>query len=134
MTEKTWEILRNFYKDNFGINPDVVDLVASNDILLMSVSGSSNHSISVMLDVDESVIVDVLRTVLDFDGWGDDLLTNPYYTFSYLCNMGKTLFKDFRNEVVSTFGTTVKDADIQTMFRVCRTYDKISERLEREWV
>ncbi len=134
MNDTRWNIIREFYSKNFNIPEDLVDLVASNDIILMCVSGSSNSSISRILDIDEDSIKDILSTVLDFNGWEYDLQLNPYRVFNDLANKGKTLFQPFQEELISSFGPLLVDEDIKTMFRICRIYSKLELLLDREWV
>lgn len=136
MKESQWNEIKEFYKERFGINPEIVDLMASNDVLLMSVSGSSNKSISTLLDIDESYVKDILSTVLDFEGWDTDLSISPYLIYERLSNAtsksGYPLFREFTEEI-----SVIHDFDsvdsLKTMFRICRIYDKISELIDKEW-
>jgi len=133
MENPIWEKVRTFYSDNFGLSENLVDLMASSDILLMCVSGSSNDSISRLLNVDEESVTEVVKQVLEFDGWAIDLPLNPYSIFTVLANDGKVLFRPFRDEIVLVFGTLLSEDSIKTMFRICRIYDKIERKLERDW-
>lgn len=133
MNDTRWNLVREFYSKNFDIPEDLVDLVASNDIILMCVSGSGNSSISRILDVDEDSIRDVLSTVLDFEGWDTDLPLNPFVIFNDLVDHGKTLFQYFKHDVEYMCGTILSEDDIKTMFRICRIYSKIELLLDREW-
>lgn len=133
MNEERWNLIRDFYVSNFGVSPELVDLMASNDILLMCVSGSSNTSISKVLNIDEKSIKEIISLVLDFDGWTQDLDLNPYSIFNNIALMGRILFRDFKIEIMSVAPHT-KISEMEIMYRVCRVYDKISTKLDREWV
>jgi hypothetical protein len=137
MNKEKWDEIKQFYMDNFGISPDLVDLLADNDIITLCASGSSNDSISVSLDIDRSAIDTIILNVFDFTGWKYDLDVNPlniYNDLAFIKNKGGyPLYKDFR-DVVSKKDSTIKDIDIKTMFRLCKLYNSISTRLDREWV
>jgi hypothetical protein len=134
MNEKRWNAVRQFYVESFGINPDVVDLMASNEILLMCVSGASNRSISLTLNMDESDVQEIISTILDFSGWTVDLDVNPLKIYSSLgYKGGYRRFTAFYDEMTKLYFTVIDDKKIQTMFRTCRVYEQIAQRLDAEW-
>ena len=133
MNKERWEAVRQFYQEKFGIQPDTVDLFASNDILVLCTSGCSNKSISNTLDIDEESIQDVIELVFDFPGWEKDLDVNGYSIYSYIVNTGNGTFMDFKNEIVHLCPSMKADA-VKTLFLICEEYLKISTRLENEWV
>lgn len=133
MNEKQWQEIRDFYKDTFGIDEELVDYLSSIDILLMCASGSSNDVISETLDIDLSCVQRIVRSIYDFGGWEDDLPINPHKIHTYLCDMGKPLLRDFKKEVRTIFPSCT-DTQIADMFRSCRIYDKISLELDKYWI
>lgn len=135
--ENQWKTIKEFYYINFSIAPELVDLMASNDILIMCVSGASNNSISVILDVDMESVHEVVESVLGFDGWADDLLINPFSIYNLLLShsgkRGFEMFKEFESMVDDNPLSIVTDDDIKTMFRICKIYSEIESLLDIEW-
>ena len=123
--------------DSFGISPELVDLLADNDILVMCVSGSSNATISRNLDIEIESINTIILTILDFTGWKYDMGINPlsiYNDLAFVNNKGGyPLFKEF-DAVITKKDPSIGEKDRKTMFRVCKLYDSISSRLDKEWV
>jgi len=132
MNEKRWEVVRQFYMESFGIVPELVDLMASNEILLMCVSGSSNSSMSKILNIDEDSISEIILTIFDFSGWKEDLDINPLHVYeqdnSYISFVGAIAETRIGKE------TTITISDIDLMFRICEIYKSIEEKLEIGWV
>ena len=128
-------MVKKFYLDNFGIKPDLVELLADNDILTMCASGSSNKSISDMFDIEESDIEEVLLAIFSFAGWKDDLEINPLYIYNALETesfaSGLFLFNKFKVWIPAYLDYT--QDQIKTMFRLCKRYTSIANRIEREW-
>jgi hypothetical protein len=130
MNEERWNTVRQFYMESFGIAPELVDLMASNEILLMSVSGSSNQSISRILNIDIDSIKEIISTIFDFDGWSTDLEFSPLHVYesdnSYIAFVGA---------VVELFGQDkITIEEINTMHRNCEIYESIANKLDKEWV
>ena len=138
MKEEKWNEIKQFYLDSFGISPDLVDLLADNDILVMCASGSSNKSISAHLDIDIRSIKEIIQSVYSFPGWEEDIEFNPLQIFNELLDSGDYLFGDFKSSVtdqIDNFGLEpIRTGGLRIMFRVCKLYESISERLEKEWV
>jgi hypothetical protein len=107
MNEERWKVIRQFYMDTFGISPDLVDLLADKDILTMCVSGASNRSISTALDIEEEDVKKVIQAIFDFNGWEKDLSINPLIL----------------NDVLD-----------KGILEMIATYNKISERIDKEWI
>ena len=137
MKEEKWNEIKQFYMDSFGISPELVDLLADNDILVMCVSGSSNATISRNLDIEIESINTIILTILDFTGWKYDMSINPlsiYNDLAFIKNKGGyPLFKEF-DAVITKKDPSIGEKDRKTMFRVCKLYDSISSRLDKEWV
>ena len=137
MKEEKWNEIKQFYMNSFGISPELVDLLADNDILVMCVSGSSNATISRNLDIEIESINTIILTILDFTGWKYDMGINPlsiYNDLAFVKNKGGyPLFKEF-DAVITKKDPSIGEKDRKTMFRVCKLYDSISSRLDKEWV
>lgn len=133
MNEKKWNAVRQFYMDSFGISPELVDLMASNEVLLMCVSGSSNESISVILNIDMGDVREILDTILNFSGWETDLEYSPFKIYEedneYISFVGSIVEINFASK-----GNPELDIDeINTMYFNCKTYASIEERLSVGW-
>ena len=99
MDKDKWNEIKQFYVDSFGISPELVDLLADNDIITMCVSGSSNATISKNLDIEVESVNTVILTILDFTGWKYDMSINPLSIYNDLALIknkgGYPLFKEF---------------------------------------
>ena len=129
----SWEDVKRFYVKEFGVDPKLVDLVAMSDILLLSVSGSSNMSISRFLNVDQETVKEILSIVLEFSGWENDLDLNPYSIFINLLQNDQLTSANFVRETNSVNGLQKID-QVQQMFRVCSLYSDIERRIDQEWI
>jgi hypothetical protein len=134
MNEERWNAVRKFYMDNFNITPELVDLMASNDVLLMCVSGSSNSSISKILDIDEATVAEIIHTVFNFSGWGSDIELNPYNLYkddsSYISFVGSVVDLNLEFNLNPALGIE----QINTMYFNCLIYSEIEDKLDKEWV
>jgi hypothetical protein len=132
MNEERWNAVRQFYMESFGIAPELVDLMASNEVLLMCVSGSSTPAISRLLNIDEESVSEILTTIFDFPGWAYDLDYSPYNLYredpTYLSFVGA-----IREQMDVRHDFDVGIEEIDTMFSLCEIYARIEERLEMEW-
>lgn len=136
MNEQTWNEIKKFYKEVFGIDEELVELMACDNVLLMCASGSSNPSIAHTLELDIGSVNEIISRIFGFEGWQVDLPFNPYRLFNDLVTNGKALFADFKQAAVylmSLRGLVMTDSYIEIMFRICRVYSNIERDLEREW-
>lgn len=77
MEKIVWDEIKQFYRDKFDIEPEIVDLFCDFSVLLLCVSGSSNKSISEFLDIDIDEVENVNQKYFGFGGWIKDLPINP---------------------------------------------------------
>ena len=77
MVNEVWEDIKEFYNNEFGISPELVDVMSSLEILVMCVSGYSNATISKTLSISEREVSSVIRNYLRFDGFSTDLKYSP---------------------------------------------------------
>lgn len=129
---RTWEDVKSFYTETFKVSPELVDLVAISDVLLMSVSGSSNTSISKFLDLDTQVVEEILDTALGFKGWENDLEFNPYQIYAFLKNIDSVTEPNFKRECLAILG--LPNATVHLIFHLCKQYSDIEERIGEEWI
>jgi hypothetical protein len=86
---RRWSTIRKNLSKVLHISQDVLDFLSNYDIMLASVSGSSNEEVSKNLDIDES---DIRKTLLDnigifcnhWDGFKESSDINPYFVFKTL--------------------------------------------------
>jgi hypothetical protein len=128
-----WESVKRFYVEQFGVDPELVDMVAMGDVLLLSVSGSSNSSISKFLNIDKKVVKEILDTVLDFEGWKEDIEINPYSIFTNLLRNNQLNSSSFVREI-NSIERNIKMEDISKMYRICSIFCTIERRIDQEWV
>ena len=74
---ETWNQVKQFYKDKFDLEPNMVELATNFDILKMCATGASNKTIADFLEIDEELVSAVIDKYLEFSGWEFDLPTNP---------------------------------------------------------
>jgi hypothetical protein len=133
MNEKRWDAVRQFYMESFGISPELVDLMASNEILLMCVSGASNSSISRILNIDKDAVEEILLTIFSFNGWEDDIEFSPYGIYqadpSYISFVGSIADLNMEFNVEPNLDID----EINTMYFNCKTYSEIEDKMEVGW-
>jgi len=131
--DRSWEIIKEFYKETFGISGSLVDYMSIKDILLMCASGSSNESISKYLEINREYIPAILSSVFGFKGWSRDLELNPYSVYNYLLSRKEASVGKFAEEVMS-LDESISLKDAKFMFGICRKYRGIEDRLEKKWI
>ena len=96
MENVEWESIKEFYKEHFGMSGWVVEMLANMDILLLCASGSSNETISNLLDIPVDEILLVIKEVFNFPGWERDLPINPYKLYAESnCSLDSDILTDF---------------------------------------
>lgn len=131
-SNRDWEIVKDFYVTTFSVPEELVDLVASSDVLLMCVSGACNESISNTLSIDVDIVGEILSTVLDFDGWDEDLNLNPYFVYNSMKSSTGFGVDSFIHDVSIT-NKEYTTSQIETMYRVCSIFSQIEGRIEKDW-
>ena len=125
MEENTWDLIKKIYKDNFGIDGNIVDYVAVNDILLQCVSGISNEKICYKLDVEPLYLTKVLFNFLGFRGWARDLDISPWHIYNRSAG-SKLVFE----KKIGDLTNLLNDDIIEFAFRVCAIYASIRKDME----
>lgn len=132
-----WQTVQEFYKEHFGTDLWLLEMMANRDILLLCASGSSNYTISTFLDVSTDEIELVIKEVFKFPGWELDLPMNPYSIFKSFVNEN---YEHKRTDIISAFchelGKYSGFESIQSeeIFRICEIMENIEERIDNEWI
>lgn len=135
MSNELWETIKNYYKETFGIDKSLVDLLASYDIALLCASGASNKRISHFIhgfsdvDITEEEVSKELSNVLGFSGWEKDLDINPY--LEYDDSMDED---EFRENLISKYGETIPTTLVSRMYDACVKCFLMERKLESDWV
>ena len=133
----SWNDVKDFYKDKFGIDGWVVELYANLDILLLCASGASNESISKFTDIPEEEVRKVIRNTFGFEGWVEDLPLNPYKVYCEMLDMyPKGLETRFISETSSTLIPYQERIKIDKFkaYHICKTMKEIEDKIKDEWV
>lgn len=83
---KRWTTIRKNISKLLHISPDILDFLSNYDIMLASVSGSSNKDISKSLDIEEKEVRKVIHDYIGYycggwDGFRESSEINPYFVF-----------------------------------------------------
>ncbi len=133
-----WEVIKEFYQKEFGIEGWVVEMYANMDILILCASGASNETIEKFLELPVEDVSRVIRDAYDFEGWACDLPINPYQMFiSYNGQVSSVQhFTDFVNTVdteLSKYGG-IYPKTTEKMFYICETMYDIERKIKDEWI
>lgn len=134
MNELTWEAVKDFYQDKFGIDKWVVEVYADLDILTLCASGSTNKSIGDFLDIPVSTVNSIIKDVFEFPGWSIDLPLNPYRLFMSLSDDGQNrvikFMQAFEEDVVMYPDLKGKSF---TAYEICETLFDLERKIQDEW-
>ena len=137
MVTPTWEEVKKFYQDTFGIDSWAVEVMANLDILVLCASGASNKSISIFTDIGCDEVSGVIKQTFSFDGWEENLPINPY-----------SMYKEFIHSTLP-YSTSMyvvqirqlllpypsfRHLDAEFIFTLCKTMDEIESRIYEEWI
>lgn len=121
-----WTMFRKFYARKFGISEKMVDLIASYEILKLSVSGYSNKRISNRLLVSATDVQDSLLEFLDFFGWDFDLDFSPISLY----NKSKGVFMAYDQEISMLTGRLSDYEAVRKSFEICEKFSKLKEKVD----
>ena len=124
MENRSWIEFKKLYRSMFHANDRVVDLIAVYEILLFSVSGRSNLSISRYLDMDIDYVSDVLQEFLKFQGFEYDLDINPSCVFDRVTN-----FDEFVEDI-KLISPLSFDKEMILWYSVCNKFDSIRKEID----
>jgi hypothetical protein len=123
MENEKWQDIQKLYEEKFNIPPRIIDLVACDDILLLSVSVLSNETISNQTGYDLIYVTSVIKTFLEFDGWEHDLDINPFFVY----NKDKTY--DFYAINVTTVSAITTAKQKETSYCLCKRFDNLRKEV-----
>ncbi len=112
---ETWEEVKRFYKERFGIEPVLVELMSDINILRLCATGASNNAITEFLSLpleDELFhpVSDVIDKYYGFRGWANNLDYSPLR----LLESG--------------------ELTDELQIRVCETYLALERLLDEKWI
>jgi hypothetical protein len=137
MNDIHWEVVKEFYKEKFGIDGWVVEMYANLDILSLCASGACNETIERFLEIPLNEIEQVIKDTFDFDGWESDLPVNPYKIFTDAESLGEVHYADIRfiSEMQSALiNFKNRDSLIYRAYWVCKTMCDIERKIDDEWI
>ena len=137
MKRLSWELVQQFYMNNFGLDGWLVELYANQDILLLCASGTSNAHISEFTEIPQDEVVRVLKNTLDFEGWSEDLPSNPYKLYSDTMNTDLEVKRgSFISTLQEDFITyqSISEKDALSSYNVCKTVWEIESKIKDEWI
>lgn len=136
--EELWNTMKKFYVDTFGIRDEVVEMMASDNILLLSASGASNDRISRVLDINIDSVTSAICFYLsnedvDFSGWEESLKINPFSVYQTLILLtGDDEYNVYKAEIRS-MNPEIMDDIVYTSYQVSKLYFDIDYILDEEW-
>lgn len=128
--QELYNQIKQFYKEKFGIDAELVDIVSVFDILKLCASGASNKSISCFLDESEILISQIVDAYLGFNGWKEDLFFSPLKLYKDLESPEEV---DFVNKVVEIYGYKW-NMDLHRMYESARLAEDMEKLLDEKWV
>lgn len=133
----SWETVKDFYKERFGIDGWVVELFANQDTLALCASGASNTTISNFTELPEDEIETIIKQTFHFGGWSNDLPLNPYGYYCIIMEKdGEVKRGEFTKEISNHLyndGRFYK-VNVNKIYYVCKTMYDIDTRIKDEWI
>jgi hypothetical protein len=127
---KVWNEVKDYYREKFGISPDLVDIAAVYDILNMCASGSGTPQIANFLDMEPELISHILEIHFGFTGWSSD---QPFSPLAYYKKLEEKTLENFRNSVITSFGYT-EDSIIKNMYTAAGLVLNLERLLDEKWI
>lgn len=134
MTDDIWAGIKKYYKDTFGFDEELVELMAGYDVALMCASGASNDTIAKFFNIDSEEIKLVLDELLHFSGWDIDLSCNPYSVFVAMTDTYSLSLLENFSTIMKKACPEISDEDMRNAFNVCLECVKIEQKLDIGWV
>lgn len=124
--DNTWELLKQFYKTNLGIEGKVVEYLAVVDILKLCAEGHSNLKIALMSDFEEEYVKCVIQEYFKFDGWSTDFDFNTRALYER-CKYNKYTFISLARER----DKTTSESSFGWVYRINQKLDDIEKEIEK---
>jgi hypothetical protein len=127
---ETWELVKTFYKDRFGIAPDLVEIAMVFDILKMCASGSGTPQIAEFLEMKPEKVAEILDIHFGFTGWDSD---QPFSPLKIYKGLDTKDLESFRNAVIMQFGY-VDATTIKHLHTAAGLVAKLERLLDEKWI
>ena len=125
MNYLAWEDFKKFYNEKFGASDEIVELIASIDILRLCSFGLSNSHIAKLLDIKEEHVITTIDYYFNFLGYDKDLDLNPYNIYQ-----NNKDYASFKNEL-RIFSNLIVDNTIEMCYNICVTYEQLRKELDK---
>jgi len=129
--QETWEQVRKYYKEKFGIEPELVDIMADYDIIKLCASGASNKNIAETLNLPgETTVSSTIDGRIGFIGFSADLLFSPLGLYK---SLSEKTFDKFRDKLIMEFGFVDNDG-IQRLYDLVTYVENMERVLDEKWI
>ena len=125
-----WEQVKQFYKDRFGIEPQLVEIMSDFNILRMCASGTSNDSIAKMFNLDIEYVSYVIEKYFGFKGFPMDLSISPLAIYKEFDSKDP---QSFHAKLVS-LGFNDNFQETEFMRETAETVYKLEVILDEQWI
>lgn len=122
-----YEAVKRLYKEIYGIDEDIIDLLADYDIMYNCVVGLSNTEISDLLGIDIEIIKNVLENRFNFIGWKYSLDFSPLYIYNKVNGIWELYY-----ETVSKI-LRVSDELVKLSYRLCKDFINYEKFLDERY-
>lgn len=124
ITNNSWRFLQAYLDYFQEVPPFVLDFLAIEEIIKYCISGISNKTIALSLDISEELIKDILEKFLEFSGWEEDLDISPMFFY----NSSYGIYLLYRNKIEEVSPVTTEEIILQS-YRVCHTYQNLLQKM-----
>lgn len=132
-----WSTIRKTISKTLHISEDILDFLSNYDILIASVSGTSNQDISKNLDIDEK---EVRKTIGDYigtfcggwEGFEESSEISPYYVFKTVLGKWARVSpeEEFTSEMQKLTGSTeFLGIDHHQLYNILFTFTSVRYRI-----
>jgi hypothetical protein len=123
MINKNWLRIRDDLSRISGIDPDVIDLIATWDVIELFVQGHSNKEIASRFDMDTTDIETILQSRFGHDGWKEHLDFNPIMCYNET--------RDEEEYWGLAYGRSqMPEYILDTSYRICPTYEYLEGKIK----
>jgi hypothetical protein len=123
---EVWLEIRKFYKDEFGIEEALVDVMGDIQILKLCATGASNEAISLFLDIGLTQVMETIMIHVGFSGWDNNLPFNPLLLYKY------TMID--RPEIREMKHLGLSDEILARAYTVAELVYKLERILDEKWI
>lgn len=124
-----WDEIKEFYKNRFGIEPELVEIMSDLNILRLCAGGTPTWRIAKVLGLELEEVEHTLENRLEMSGWIFDISFSPLRIYKELENKN---LDDFKKEVAKY--ASEDDVVLERMFLASEVVTKLERMLDDEWV